>query len=105
MMRPLFFIFCMIAAGLAAAEVGLEIRPEPPVAGEVFQLVLTSGEGRPAVDSLPEVPGIEWFRGSTSSGYRNINGRSSYTVGIAARADKPGSYRIPAFTVRVGRQS
>jgi len=105
MMKRLLFMFCLFAAGLCAAEIGLEVQPDPPVAGEVFQLVLTSTEGRPEAAALPEVAGIEWFRNSTSSGYRNINGHATYTVGIAARADKPGSYRIPAFTVRVGRQS
>ena len=77
MMKHLFFMFCLFAAGLCAAEIGLEVQPDPPVAGEVFQLVLTSTEGRPEAAALPEVAGIEWFRNSTSSGYRNINGHAT----------------------------
>ena len=103
-MKYLLGMLCLLAAGFCAAEVTVEIQPDPPVAGEPFQFVLTSSEGRPAVAELPEIAGLRWFRNNTSSGYRNINGRSSYTVGITALAEKPGVYEIPALTVRVGRK-
>ena len=105
MMKRMIFGFLCAAAWIAAAEVSLEIQPDPPIAGEPFRIVLTSSKGRPVPVRLPQVAGMQWFRNQTSSGYRSINGRASYSLGFAALAEKPGSYEIPAITVKVGRKT
>ena len=94
-------IFLLAAAILGAVEA--EIRPAQPLAGEVFQLLLTGEKEYPVPEKLPEVTGVRWLANSTSRSYRNINGRASYTLGIAAIAARPGTYQIPSFTVRNGR--
>lgn len=94
-------VFLFAAALLGAVEA--EVRPAQPLAGEVFQLLLTGEKEYPVPEKLPEVPGIQWLANSTSRSYRNINGQASYTLGIAAIAARPGAYQIPSFTVRNGR--
>ena len=87
---------------LAAVEV--DIRPSQPMAGEVFQVLLTAAEDYPVPVKLPEVSGIQWLTNSTSRSYRNINGKASHTLGIGAVAAKAGTYQIPSFQVKTGKR-
>ncbi|MBR4956221.1 MAG: hypothetical protein IKZ31_00565, partial [Lentisphaeria bacterium] len=57
-------IFLLAAAILGAVEA--EIRPAQPLAGEVFQLLLTGEKEYPVPEKLPEVTGVRWLANSTS---------------------------------------
>lgn len=94
-------LFLWTFAVLMAVEV--DIRPSQPMAGEIFQILLTAEKDYPVPEKLPEVPGIQWLTNSTSRSYRNINGKASHTLGIGAVAAKPGTYQIPSFQVKTGK--
>ena len=99
-----FWIILFLAASPVLLAVEADLRPSQPMAGEVFQLLLTGSDQYPAPEKLPEVKGIQWLTNSTSRSYRNINGQASYTLGIAAIAARPGTYQIPSFPVKTGKK-
>ncbi|MBR2643404.1 MAG: BatD family protein [Lentisphaeria bacterium] len=99
-----FWIILFLAASPALLAVEADLRPSQPMAGEVFQLLLTGSDQYPAPEKLPEVKGIQWLTNSTSRSYRNINGQASFTLGIAAIAARPGTYQIPSFPVKTGKK-
>ena len=98
-MKPFLTSFLLLTATLLLA-VEVEIRPAQPLAGEVFQLFLTAEKGYPDPVKLPQTAGVRWLQNSTSRSYRNINGKASYSLGIAAIAARPGTYQIPSFQVK-----
>ncbi len=87
-----------------SAEVALDL-PDPCIPGAVMQasLTVTDPESQVTKVELPEVPGLTWQLGRTSSQTRVVNGQasSSLTVGINLRAAKAGTLEIPPITVRM----
>ncbi len=104
-MKMIFAILPILLAGVIhAAEVEVSLVPEIPMAGEAFQLILSSAKGRPSLASVPETPGVKWYPESSSTGYRNVNGHVTYTTGILLMAEKPGNYALPGLEVLVDRK-
>ena len=97
-----FWIILFLAASPVLLAVEADLRPSQPMAGEVFQLLLTGSDQYPAPEKLPEVKGIQWLTNSTSRSYRNINGQASYTLGIAAIAASLPTIRRSCPKIRHG---
>jgi len=93
-----------LLANATAADLAVEIRPQPVLVGEPAQLVITSGTAYAEPERLPAVDGIEWLEGVSRTSQTtivNLQASQSYTAAFPFRATREGRLDIPAFTVRL----
>lgn len=99
--------FCGFHAS-AAAEVSVQVQPDPMIAGEVANFQIVSTEGSVDIGAPPAVEGVNWVGGpQTSSSTQIINGNVSrhYSIALPFQAAKAGSYTIPSMKITVnGRE-
>ena len=103
-MKFYFAMAALLFARTLTAEVSVEIRPSSPVAGRMFHIVLSSPDGKPSFRDFPKVSGLK-RTGSSGQEIRSINFKTTYAVTEGMVADKPGTYTLPPFRVKVGSRT
>ena len=103
MKKIALILFCALWL-LSAAGIGATLKAVPgrPVSGEMFMLEVTVDSDRQFSVQLPGLPDGFRISRNSSSNSQNIsiiNGRRKVEIkrSFAARADRPGKYRIPPF--------
>ncbi|MDD3702845.1 MAG: BatD family protein [Victivallaceae bacterium] len=101
----LTLLLCTITV-ISFAEVKLSLEPDAVTVGERFMLwVSVQGRQRAEIAELPEVDGIQWERGSTSSKTQIVNTDMVSSIGYSGIATKSGTLEIPAMKVVLGRKT
>ncbi|OGV55637.1 MAG: hypothetical protein A2X49_02745 [Lentisphaerae bacterium GWF2_52_8] len=103
----LFLITFALYMPAKAAELSVQVYPQPLIAGEAAELVLNSTQGAfPELISLPEIPGLRWMgdvpRRSQSTTIVNAKRTSSAKLIYGFVPEKEGDLLIPAMQVRLG---
>lgn len=109
MRRFSFLILALIAAVTAVAQVSFTvIPPRNVIAGQRFQVVYRLSNAQAGNPTVREIKGCQLLYGpsrSTSQSYQIINGVSTSSSTIdytyVYRADKDGTYTIPAASIDV----
>ena len=104
-----FFSFCFISVSLAQdITVNASLIETNIFSGETVRLDVTvSGQSINAINrpSIPNVDGLRWLSGSTSTSqnFSYVNGRPSvsYTYGYSFVAQAPGTYTFPELEMTV----
>ena len=89
-----------------AGDIKVSVQPNPVIAGEPAQFVMTVGGGNipTGQPAFPLMNNIQWLNGSSRQSYQ-INGSITSTVAYSFIATETGSYKIPAFKVNIAGSS
>lgn len=99
----LFFVFAVLFSKMTFADVDISLQPTPVVAGEPATLTLRSTEGRPQIESLPEVENMKWVANNREeSSVMIINGTRFELTNYQIVAEKTGNITLPALKIKVG---
>ena len=102
-------IALLLTATLCAAQVTVQVQPNPIFVGEPGQYVITSAIGSPRLQQFPRVAGVTWSnrRPSTSNNIRWVNGRQSatHTLTYIFNVNRAGRFVIPATRIQVGNRT
>ena len=102
----LFFVFAVSFSKMTFADVDISLQPTPVVAGEPATLTLRSTEGRPQIESLPEVENMKWVANNREeSTVMIINGTRFELANYQIVAGKTGNITLPALKIKVGDKS
>ena len=89
----------------ANAEIKLTMSPSPVIRGEPAQIEISSTEGDPVIDNLPEIPNLQWIdTNSQVSSMTIYNGKRSSSKTYSFIVSKPGIVTIPSLEIQIGSQ-
>ena len=102
-------IFAIAALTYAADKVELFVTPNPVQVGVPARLTIRSNDGAQNnfSSSLPEIEGLRWMNGTSSSRRVSIvNGRRSsiFELSIPFMVEKAGKYTIPSMRLTHNRE-
>ena len=102
----LFVALAMSFSEMTFADVDISLQPTPVIAGEPAVLTIRSTEGRPEIESFPEVENMKWVSdGREENSVMIINGMRFEISNYQIVAGKTGTITLPALKIKAGDKS
>lgn len=101
-----FLFYTLLSCLPALGDPAATLSPQNISVGEYATLTLNLDASLDQEPQFPEIDGLDFRQGGTSSSYQIINGRSSRseTISYIVTASKPGEYTIPSVVFESGGQ-
>ncbi|MDD3155605.1 MAG: BatD family protein, partial [Victivallaceae bacterium] len=100
------FLFCALQWTTTGAEIRVSLEPPESFVGERMQLVVEAvgANTPPRIVTYPKIDLVSVERNSISTRMSIINGEATSSTAVALRCNRPGTFVVPPFKVRVGTQ-